>query len=574
MEPLGRVNLAATQEIYTPLKDSEIRTLTLLPSANPTAPIRCTLEVATALTNNLPPYSALSYVWGRCDDKDEFPTITLCNRSYSVDALCINQYSLSKRSAQVKLMHLIFAGAKQVIAWLGKFGAFEHMLGGVGAEQTKIMFSTIRKSEAHKFKAPWLKNMLRKHSDKLFDPLAELLLREFWTRIWITQEIVNAKKVVVTIGTESVPMQSLVQFLQSLYMLGEAGVKREGIRALALQGLSKTFVHLQCTGRNEPWLNSPSLMTRIILLTSMKSATDLRDKLFGIRNLLPEKMQACIEVDYTKTVGQVFADATRKLIELEDAMDGILWQPANYDRGEICQYYDIPTWAIGIVEEAKMSTSECALGSRFRASGNFPPFYRFEGQELETRGFKVGVVKSTMADCVQSRDKDMAFRFTTVLKRRREWFDETPWPCEAEAVDRQTYVMTILCGGWSWMVERVTRGIFGETADINDLEDRRWGEMLIMLSGRELFTFEPTSAGELDNCQGTSFKYMGLGCNEWVFPGDIICVLLGFKTPVILKPVGDKYEIVGDAYIRMYMNGEVMKGYSGDVEQLERFVIV
>ena len=41
--------------------------------------------------------------------------------------------------------------------------------------------------------------------------------------------------------------------------------------------------------------------------------------------------------------------------------------------------------------------------------------------------------------------------------------------------------------------------------------------------------------------------------------GDIVCVLLGFNYPVILRPIGGHYEFVGTAYLEGIMHGEVIQ---------------
>jgi len=55
--------------------------------------------------------------------------------------------------------------------------------------------------------------------------------------------------------------------------------------------------------------------------------------------------------------------------------------------------------------------------------------------------------------------------------------------------------------------------------------------------------------------------------------GDYICVLLGCKVPVILRPVGDKFKIIGDAYVNGFMNGEALNGVGDGFEGMQDFSI-
>ena len=42
-------------------------------------------------------------------------------------------------------------------------------------------------------------------------------------------------------------------------------------------------------------------------------------------------------------------------------------------------------------------------------------------------------------------------------------------------------------------------------------------------------------------------------------PGDVVCVLFGGKVPFCLRPLGDRYLLVGECYVHGLMNGEAMK---------------
>ena len=42
-------------------------------------------------------------------------------------------------------------------------------------------------------------------------------------------------------------------------------------------------------------------------------------------------------------------------------------------------------------------------------------------------------------------------------------------------------------------------------------------------------------------------------------PGDVVCVLFGGKVPFCLRPLGDRYLLVGECYVHGLMNGEAVK---------------
>jgi hypothetical protein len=78
------------------------------------------------------------------------------------------------------------------------------------------------------------------------------------------------------------------------------------------------------------------------------------------------------------------------------------------------------------------------------------------------------------------------------------------------------------------------------------LAGRYWRLMVNRCSNRRLFATEK--------------GYLGLGPAA-ILTGDIIAVILGLDTPLVLRRSGvDGYQIVGEAYVHGIMDGEAMKG--------------
>lgn len=118
----------------------EFRLLTLEPSTDRHAPVRCKLHRASFDDNDVK-YTALSYTWG-----DPLSTTTIlvngatkqvtidleaalrhirqssCVMVLWIDAICINQEDLAEKNHQVEMMKEIYTGAELVIAWLGSAG--------------------------------------------------------------------------------------------------------------------------------------------------------------------------------------------------------------------------------------------------------------------------------------------------------------------------------------------------------------------------------------------------------------------------------------------------------------------
>lgn len=218
---------------YPPLKrDSSIRMLELLPATN--GPLACRLIPVKLMQK--PEYEALSYTWG----KPNFPNLLQeatsnsyfritdnlrdalqalrfqgASRLLWVDAVCINQGDHDEKGQQVNMMKDIYQSARRVLVWLGK-----------GSENHDVM-EYQRKAFAE------LEDIGRNCSlygfDKVFPPFPQVvngqdafeqlkkLAREYdglglltvyqgewYERVWIVQEFVLAKDLVLCVGTFSI----------------------------------------------------------------------------------------------------------------------------------------------------------------------------------------------------------------------------------------------------------------------------------------------------------------------------------------------------------------------------------
>jgi hypothetical protein len=70
----------------------------------------------------------------------------------------------------------------------------------------------------------------------------------------------------------------------------------------------------------------------------------------------------------------------------------------------------------------------------------------------------------------------------------------------------------------------------------------------------------------------TGEGYYGIG-PLIIKEGDVVCVLLGGRTPFILRRVGDDYSLVGECYVHGFMHGEAIDMMERGERELENFCI-
>ncbi|EHK46482.1 hypothetical protein TRIATDRAFT_218517 [Trichoderma atroviride IMI 206040] len=194
--------------VYKPLSDDHsVRFLVLQPGSG-SDPLVGSLQLgslASADIGQLPPYEAISYVWGSgsrqyeltCDGAvlpltqsiyDALNRVRLPDqpRRLWADQVCINQDDIPERSQQVKLMNLVYRNAKRVLVWLGRDpdGVAEE-----AGQTIRHLDGVFRDEKAHEeFKLAHEENLALQSSEP-WVPLAKLTKLPWFQRIWIVQEI-------------------------------------------------------------------------------------------------------------------------------------------------------------------------------------------------------------------------------------------------------------------------------------------------------------------------------------------------------------------------------------------------
>ncbi|PVI02828.1 heterokaryon incompatibility, partial [Periconia macrospinosa] len=144
-------------------------------------------------------YTAVSYCWGEATTSH---VIKLNGRTFEVsdnlyqllsvlrerkekrwfwiDQICINQLDVEERNAQVSLMSFIYSSAEAVFAWLGSSTA-----------TTGLGFGMLARLEEDAAQFASEEDLTDEEKEGL-RTVSELLSREYWTRLWIVQEVIYA----------------------------------------------------------------------------------------------------------------------------------------------------------------------------------------------------------------------------------------------------------------------------------------------------------------------------------------------------------------------------------------------
>jgi serine/threonine protein kinase len=287
--------------------------------------IECELfEASIDQSNNGIPYSALSYTWGSTQDlaaitvNGSIVDVTMNlyialqhlrqedeDRILWIDAICIDQKNLLERSHQVQHMGSIYKEAEQVVIWLG-----------YGTKETDLVMDSMKRLQESNLRVEgnWRRSAqlwmhpqaglggINVHQDGLHEGMQMLLARSWFRRIWILQEIANARVATVLCGKKSISARIFAQ-VPSLIGL------QPDPRCQAVLDIMPGF------SRQESWwAQSRSLYTLLVKFRDSE-ATDERDIIYALLGISSDAHNCDILLpEYDKSVQQVIQSTTSFLL--------------------------------------------------------------------------------------------------------------------------------------------------------------------------------------------------------------------------------------------------------------------
>ncbi|KAK8113326.1 heterokaryon incompatibility protein-domain-containing protein [Apiospora sp. TS-2023a] len=609
--PLPSIPVRASHGIFDSLKENEIRLIRLLPEYM--SMIQCEITHISLNETSDHEYTAISYTWGDPDDTVE---IRLNNAWIRVtaslhgalkalrktdeavliwaDAICINQSNKTEQSSQVQLMGRIYSRAKSVMVWLGAEShdsdkAFRLMRDLQSANVQSLIESESRQPD--------------------FDALVNLFERDYWGRVWVVQEILNAKSVNICCGKESVSSQSLLDLVKLLEK-SEDQLRSRFPPDKKNSRHHQSYAHVLISGgpsgveslrvyRNK---GAKSLLD-VLRLCRTKHASQPRDKVYGILGILHESVQSHLFPDYNASLRQVYTDVVDFLLHSTRRLDVIcesIHSPLHSSSASL------PTW----VPDWSQVQNMAGLGRsyEFSASGETEAKFEFPDSRqrtklkittiqlgvVETRGIAVGTycgLDDTLMAFLHWRAKmlatfpedgakkeltvnDHAFCRTISFDQKNAVWEESRNHDETKDEEKDAWTEVCYHAFAALINKRLPSIPLGDklqayieaggetdethtTLDEETLEEERkilQERCESRMMGRCFFI---TKNGKLG--MGTGF----------LDTDDIICVPFGCCTPIILRKEGDsdEYRFIGDCYVDGYMNGEVIQQWKDAKEK-------
>jgi len=269
-------------------------------------------------------YEALSYTWGSTETTDGITLdgkglditrnlyLALQHLRYRdhdrimwVDAICINQSNHKERGHQVQQMGAIYQQADQVIFWLGE-----------ATNETNVVMDALRRLQEESLEyvcrdwrrtdQRWMdiwitiqRDLQSKHSNPaahLRDGLQSLLHRPWFRRVWILQEVANARAASVYCGTKSVRARFFA--LAPLFM----DIKPDSHCQAVLDIMPGP-------SRKDSWWSQSRDLYALLSKFASAEAHDPRDMVYALLGISSDARNLDIlRADYEKSVQELIRD--------------------------------------------------------------------------------------------------------------------------------------------------------------------------------------------------------------------------------------------------------------------------
>lgn len=496
-------------------------------------------------------FEALSYVWGtgivpysiRVNDNPFYITCNLHralqelrhdtdDRMLWIDAMCINQGDSAEKSTQVQMMRDIYAKAAKVVVWLGN-----------SDKTTTSALELVRRFEGvdPDGEEGWWKD-LEATPDwaTTWKTFRSILEYEWWNRAWIIQEVVMGKDVVMQLGPYQTDWD---QFSRLIACEAFEDYFRNFNTPLFVQDIRD----LRSGSRSDEAISNTLL--GLAYRFRFQSASFGSDKVYALLGLLKSDNPTLLAPDYSKHPDEVFLSFTLSCIKHNNNLTAIALA-AGVELQDTSWCRDWRFNHDGQFNTMHFCTYPPPEGPDYSASGTQVPIFEADLSQriLSLKGYDMDVIART-GEFYQEPSLgpvDWLFAF-----QGWEHIAGGPWD---DAPSQQAFHRTIT--GDSWDIEpldwkpRIQRR--GQPA--RDQEEERYLDIIDQV------------------CQNRRFlvtKHGRFGLGPWNSrKGDKVCVLLGGKTPFLLRPCGpprndatgrDYYKVVGEAFVDglMYYQGSM-----------------
>ncbi|GME29275.1 heterokaryon incompatibility protein-domain-containing protein [Neofusicoccum parvum] len=543
------------------------------------------------------PFDALSYVWGSPDDPvmadidfastegvvcsfNLYITQNLATalrqlrypdvpRTVWADAICINQSDYAERAQQVLMMGDIYRFARKVVAFIGPEdddSSYAFELIQQLSKMVEVDFGSghVKPSPGGSSEPEWadMQRDLPFHYREL-TAIHHLLLREWFERLWIRQEIgIGGHRGVLRCGNNEMPWLS---FCRAIFV-----IMRKPIIADVFDTAQYQIFRDRLGKADTVALFSMRAFrfTNLRRQIGMSLCSDERDRIYAVLGQLRETDQIGIIPDYTKTVSEVYVDATQKHIRHFNNLS-ILCQ-CELRQSRTKPALSLPSW---VPDWSRPMHSSSVHGVTPPLFSILPAIESMDDKLIRAYGVRCDTVRRVVTvddELLQNGSDASTAQMIQKLLSKVDNDGTIKGAYKSRDCILEAYCRTLWLNNF---VDRWHPPVSHETPYEDCLALVR--TLLDSSSGTKDPTTLPNAArclrGARDACRGRALfvsegGLLGLA-PDLIAARDEVCALFGSYKPTALHPTGEssskmaqQYHVVGECYLDGMMQGEPVLG--------------
>jgi hypothetical protein len=227
--------------------------------------------------------------------------------------------------------------------------------------------------------------------DALFwKPLLAIGKDEYWTRVWIQQEVAFARRV-VHCRTHTILGDRLLRFQHLIHEKKMASRTDLNSRwdSLDLHYVDLSGPHRDRPGENRNSLTSPSSRRHTNIVETLSlcehlSATDPRDRVYAILSLVDGDLVSEFDIDYRNTVIEVYSKVTSFVLEKYNSL-GFLMRAFQSTRKHALPFW-VPDWSCTLTGAPPVVTSQLIMRCADGQGPRYSPHISEDGLSLTAFG--------------------------------------------------------------------------------------------------------------------------------------------------------------------------------------------
>lgn len=517
-----------------------------------------------------------------------------------IDAICIDQDNQDERSEQISLMGILYSKAQKVIVWLGP----ETNSSGAAWDFLRLM----AERTDDPYRTQWLESMARDRANLyLWKALKGVLKRSWWRRVWVIQEYVLAANTTFACGNQLFPGD---QFEAAFDVLCDGWARAFATGNMLFNGRQLDPISNMLDLRRIRKSGERVGPLTYLWKSRESLASDSRDYLFAKLGLLDDEISTLCKPTYYQPPLVICREFAKAYILTKGDLSIICFagmSPRNNGQASW-----VPNWGYSRPAYPLL----CSTGGSpsdwpsYNAARGTRPIVEFPAEVVlrctcifldEVDGVQFDPwchdppesksgVQSQSHNCAYASEEGMfEALFRTTVADTNRWACLSRAPVEfgllfAQKCQELNYLLNGMEGGseelpskprpgatniekrWHGMRNLKLGGV-----SLQDLVDRNAGCNSNEKPSGESASLQPISTHPMwrayEHSIGqtmyhrrlftTQHGYLGIG-SRTLGHGDRICVLLGCPVPVILRPRGSRYELIGDCYVHGIMDGECL----------------